>query len=910
MELFVFFLLIAVVYLLVKVNGHTTKIRELEVRVSLLAAPSQPARETTQAPEPARAADHPSPPPPPAPQPEPIGSVTPTSSSSPSPAVATPMTPPPPPPTPPPAPKKQRTSQEWEWLIGGKLLNRIAAVALVLGVSFFLKYAIDRNWISEWMQVGIGLAAGSALLIGASRMQKKGFQIFSQGLVGAGIAILYISVYASFNFYNLVSQPVAFAMMGAVTIVTFTQAFRYDSLAVSLLGWAGGFATPFLLSRGEANAAGLFGYIALLDAGLLAVIAVRKKWWVLLPLAFAATYGIFALWLDSRSGQDDDITGAIAVTVFWLLFHGIDLLRSMRERSTVWVLERSIAVMNGVFFYFAFYFLLDDHCHAWMGLFTLVAAGIYAGSLVMFTRSTTLRRDPIAWYAIAALALLICATEIQFDGFATTYAFAIEVAVLAFIARWRAGDLVWGAATVLAIWAAFSLLFQDRAWIMFTVTGTIPVLNERTLAFVMLIGAAASALFLTPGTARAWTPLARGTLHAIWAGLLGILLPVEITDALRTAADRAEHLAGRHLRYLIGPSIGLAWAAYGALLAFLTRDRKLIVLQILAAFLGILGALVTASWNAAGFTPPEWFTVILNFHFAASVLTIAALVWLSRTYAAADGIMRAATHVFAAAWIVVGFATLTAEIVELYGQFIRFADHEGALPFARLMVLAAAWTVYGGLVFFTGTRQVRTVPLIGGLVLIVAGWTTALMRGITFEPILDFTPILNIRLGAILVTLAALVVIRMLASRHVSAPEWMRPAAPVLRIMTALLLLTLVTGEIRDYFEKAIALHDPSVAERELENIKQLMLSGAWLAFSISLMAYGIGGRERTLRMLAIVLFGVAILKIFIYDLSFLETLYRIFSFIGLGLILLVVSYLYQRFRDVILGDEKSAQEG
>lgn len=91
------------------------------------------------------------------------------------------------------------------------------------------------------------------------------------------------------------------------------------------------------------------------------------------------------------------------------------------------------------------------------------------------------------------------------------------------------------------------------------------------------------------------------------------------------------------------------------------------------------------------------------------------------------------------------------------------------------------------------------------------------------------------------------------------------------------------------------------MAEHELENIKQLMLSGAWLAFSISLMAYGIIGRERTLRVLAIVLFGIAILKIFVYDLSFLETLYRIFSFIGLGLILLVVSYLYQRYKDVIL---------
>jgi len=60
------------------------------------------------------------------------------------------------------------------------------------------------------------------------------------------------------------------------------------------------------------------------------------------------------------------------------------------------------------------------------------------------------------------------------------------------------------------------------------------------------------------------------------------------------------------------------------------------------------------------------------------------------------------------------------------------------------------------------------------------------------------------------------------------------------------------------------------------------------------------------MRIEAIVLFGVSIVKIFIYDLSFLDTLYRIFSFVGLGVILLVVSYLYQRYRGIILGSEET----
>jgi uncharacterized membrane protein len=85
-----------------------------------------------------------------------------------------------------------------------------------------------------------------------------------------------------------------------------------------------------------------------------------------------------------------------------------------------------------------------------------------------------------------------------------------------------------------------------------------------------------------------------------------------------------------------------------------------------------------------------------------------------------------------------------------------------------------------------------------------------------------------------------------------------------------------------------------------LRNLQQLVLSGVWLLYSVVLMIAGIWRRMQGLRIIAIILFGVTILKIFIYDLSFLQTLYRIYSFIGLGVILLTVSYLYQRYKAVI----------
>ncbi len=74
-----------------------------------------------------------------------------------------------------------------------------------------------------------------------------------------------------------------------------SYAIYYDSLAGALLGWAGGFLTPLLLSTGTANEVGLFGYIVLLDAGLIAIALRKTQWYVLEPLTFLGTWDIRCL---------------------------------------------------------------------------------------------------------------------------------------------------------------------------------------------------------------------------------------------------------------------------------------------------------------------------------------------------------------------------------------------------------------------------------------------------------------------------------------------------------------------------------------------------------------------------------------------------------------------------------------
>ena len=99
---------------------------------------------------------------------------------------------------------RPRSREEWEILIGGKLLNRVGALALILGVGFFLKYAFDNDWLNELARVLMGGAAGLLLIGGGYRFHLRNLAVFSQGLTGAGVAILYLSIYAAYDFYDLI----------------------------------------------------------------------------------------------------------------------------------------------------------------------------------------------------------------------------------------------------------------------------------------------------------------------------------------------------------------------------------------------------------------------------------------------------------------------------------------------------------------------------------------------------------------------------------------------------------------------------------------------------------------------------------------------------------------------------------
>jgi uncharacterized membrane protein len=83
-------------------------------------------------------------------------------------------------------------------------------------------------------------------------------------------------------------------------------------------------------------------------------------------------------------------------------------------------------------------------------------------------------------------------------------------------------------------------------------------------------------------------------------------------------------------------------------------------------------------------------------------------------------------------------------------------------------------------------------------------------------------------------------------------------------------------------------------------------LSIVWGLFALALVIYGIRKKQKYMRLAAIVLFVITILKLFLYDLAESGTLTKTISFITLGVILLMVSYLYNRYKEVLFGSSET----
>jgi len=358
------------------VCGHSlveVRLSELETRLASLAAQLQEARteisalrqappEEAAAPEtPAPGVPAPEPPAPPPPTPEPVVHIP----------FLPPRTAPPPPP--------RQPSPEWEALIGGRWLAKIGTVALVLGVLYFLKYAFDNQWIGNTGRVLIGGFSGLALLYGGERFQTKGYKLYGQTIAGGGIVVLYLSIYAAFNFYSLISQLPAMLLMALVTAVCCSLAYRYESRTLATMGLLGGLLTPYLLSTGKSNQVGLLSYLLVLDSGA-GWLARKRGWGFLNLISFAGTAILFLAWAATFYQPQDVWRTHIFLILFAVLYLGLvfdwrskAVERTGKEAHLAWVLGGIVVFL---FFEANVILFFDDAGRFWPFILIFCALGL------------------------------------------------------------------------------------------------------------------------------------------------------------------------------------------------------------------------------------------------------------------------------------------------------------------------------------------------------------------------------------------------------------------------------------------------------------------------------------------------------------------------------------------------------
>lgn len=221
-------------------------------------------------------------------------------------------------PTTPKPPKKQIN---YEKFIGENLFGKIGILIFVIGVGFFVKYAIDKNWINETFRTVLGFLTGAALLFVAERLQKK-YRTFSSLLAGGAFAVFYLTVAIAFHYYHIFSQTVAFIILIATTIFMSVLSVIYDRRELAIIALVGGFLAPFIVSSGEGSYQVLFTYVSILNLGMFGL-SIYKKWSELPIISFVFTCLIMASFLLlSYSSRSTVISGHLLMfaTLFYFIF--------------------------------------------------------------------------------------------------------------------------------------------------------------------------------------------------------------------------------------------------------------------------------------------------------------------------------------------------------------------------------------------------------------------------------------------------------------------------------------------------------------------------------------------------------------------------------------------------------------
>jgi uncharacterized membrane protein len=458
---------------------------------------------------------------------------------------------------------------EVESRIGGQWLNRIGIIAVLVGVSYFLKYAFDSEWVGPAVRVVIGLLSGLAVILWSEYVRRRGYAVFSYSLKAVGIGVLYLSLWTSSQLYHLVPNGLAFLAMATLTAATVAFALWQDAEVIAAFAALGAFITPVALSSGENNAVSLFAYVAILDIGALLLVW-NRPWVRMLIGCYVGTLVLYSAW-HSRFYTLDQFAIAIAsVSVLFIVFALAPFIDA-RDRDLKPI--ALLALLNAGTYFFEVWELFEHAANLRRGaIAALGLAGLYlVMGYLLFNPSRTVLRQ-VHWSIAAAFA--VAAVPIGLETPWITMGWFVEGAALIHASRKTNNNYLRNLAA-LAVFMAFARLIAVDQFevnrLVFNARLTTFAVGILTLLYIAHHLKAADG---QDGQDRQYERTATAIV-VVAANVLALLaLNEEITDAWRRQVQVSGPASYKTLGIIRDFAYSALWMSYGAGLIFIGFWKK------------------------------------------------------------------------------------------------------------------------------------------------------------------------------------------------------------------------------------------------------------------------------------------------------------------------------------------------
>lgn len=688
-----------------------------------------------------------------------------------------------------------------EKFIGENLINKIGIAILIIGVAIGVNYSIEHNLISPIFRIFLGYLLGAGLLGFGYRLKEK-YSGFSAVLSSGAIAIFYFISFAAYDYYHLIPQSVAFILMLLFTVYGVFTAIQYDLQIVAHIGLVGAYAVPFLIGDKSGNPFILFGYIAIINCGIL-VIAFKKYWKQLNYSSFIVTWFIYTSWqIDSYSDQSNFLATFGFLTLFFLLFYAMLISYKLFNFEKFTRADIVILLANTFVYYYLAYSIIDRNVETnnFLGLFTVSVALIHF--LVANIVKKQKEADQNLYYLLVGLFLtfITITIPVQFHAHWVTLFWIGECAVLFWIGRTQKVTfyesmsypvLVISFLSLLHVWnTGYSSANNFNNSVLIN-----PIFNIYFLTTIIYIGVLVLMNYIKENYKRELPLFEPKSISEIFDYFLPVILLIttfcigmlEISSYWNQLSIQVNQT---HSLLNVDPS----------------TERSIIVFDDFKSlwlfFYSMIYFVVMAFLNLQK---------LKNYY----------LGWLNITF---------------------GIATLL--------LFITF----GCLTLNEIQD--------------SNLHPTRALSLFN------SGFSSYL-RYFSFAA--GFLVIYSIR--------------------QYFKETFIQPTMLDLRLVFDLVLHTyifaLASVQLKHiYF---VMIGNPSSGN--------LSLSILWGIYALVLIILGISKRQKHLRIMAIVLFSITLLKLFLYDTSRLETIQKTIVFVSLGILLLIISFLYNKYKSFLLED-------